>query len=37
MNLENFRIINLTSEISKKVKISLGDSVAALMSKNDKA
>lgn len=36
MNLENLRIINLTSEISKKVEISLRDSAAALMNKNDK-
>lgn len=32
-NMENFRTINLTSEISKKLEILLRDSAAALMSK----
>lgn len=36
MNLENFRIINLTCEISKNVEILLRDSAAALVSKIDK-
>lgn len=29
MNLENFRIINLTSKLSKQVEIVLRDSAAA--------